>query len=182
MKRKTFDRRRWARVISGEQTVLPLPEGVIVNYRANQVTTPFFVQLAGRSVCILDSGYRWVHYAPAGARHALTVQLDASGQLQQFYVDVGEQSGVTEDGLPWMDDLYLDIVGTVDVTPQGRWSVAHTEVIDQKELDEALRLGLVTPPQHALAWAEIKSVQAALQTQTFAPLEVMRRYLQDPYT
>ena len=60
--------------------------------------------------------------------------------------------------------------------------MAHTEVIDQNELDEALRLGRVTPQQHALAWAEIKAVQAALQAQTFAPLEVMRRYLQDPYT
>ena len=182
MKRKVFDRRSWHRVVSGEQTSLALPGGLIVDYRAGEVTEPKWVSVAGQARCILDSGYRWVHYAPSGAKHALTVQLDAAGRVQQVYVDVGEASGVSVGGLPWMDDLYLDVVGLVEVQQGGRWQVTDSEVIDQNELDEALRAGQVTPGQHALAWAEARRVLAALQAQTFAPLKVVRRYLQDPYT
>ncbi|WP_161883690.1 DUF402 domain-containing protein [Deinococcus alpinitundrae] len=182
MKRKVFDRRIWSRAVSGEQTTLSLPGGLLVDYRAGEVTTPKWVTVAGQARCILASGYRWVHYAPSGATHALTVQLDAAGRIQQLYVDVGEASGVGVDGLPWMDDLYLDVVGLVEVQQDGHWRVTDTEVIDQEELDEALRAGQVTPGQHAFAWAEIRHVLAALHAQTFAPLEVVRRYLQDPYT
>ncbi|GAA4018157.1 DUF402 domain-containing protein [Deinococcus rubellus] len=182
MKRKVFDRRIWPRAISGEQTALNLPGGLIVDYRAGEVTAPKWVSVAGRALCILDSGYRWVHYAPSGATHALTVQLDASDRVQQLYVDVGEASGIGADGLPWMDDLYLDVVGLVDVQPDGRWQVTATEVIDQNELEEALQSGRVTPQQHAFAWAEADGVVSALHAQSFGPLEVMRRYLQDPYT
>jgi len=182
VKRKVFDRRSWSRVVSGEQTTLNLPGGLIVDYRAGEVTEPKWVTVAGQALCILDSGYRWVHYAPSGAKHALTVQLDAAGRVQQLYMDVGEASGVSESGLPWMEDLYLDVVALVEVQPDGRWQVTASEVIDQDELDAALSAEQVTPGQHAFAWAEIRRVLAALHAQNFAPLEVVRRYLQDPYT
>lgn len=182
MKRKRFDRRHWPRALSGDQTTLSLPGGLIVDYRAGQVTAPKRVSVAGRALCILDSGYRWVHYAPSREKHALTVQLDAAGRVQQLYVDVSEAVGVDPDGLPWIDDLYLDVVGLVDVQSDGRWQVTTTEVIDQDELEAALRSGRVTPEQHALAWAEARRVLAALHAQSFGPLAVVRRYLQDPYT
>ena len=58
----------------------------------------------------------------------------------------------------------------------------ETEVLDEDELDEALNENRITPQQHALAWAEARAVLAALDSQTFKPLDVLRRYLQDPYT
>ncbi len=182
MKRKHFDRRRWPRVLSGEQTALHLPTGVIVDYRAGEVVRPLRVVLGGQEVCLLDSGYRWVLYLPTAATHALTVQLDDVGRVQQFYLDVGEASGLDDEGLPWIDDLYLDIAGTLDLTPDGRWTVGHLEVLDEDELGAALRQGQLTPEQHALAWTETRQLFNALRAQTFEPLEVVRRYLQDPYT
>ena len=109
------------------------------------------------------------------------MQLDDKGQFQQLYVDVGETTGI-DDGLPWIDDLYLDVVGVVELAPDGRWEVMETEVLDEDELDEALNENRITPQQHALAWAEARAVLAALDSQTFKPLDVLRRYLQDPYT
>ncbi|WP_420597403.1 DUF402 domain-containing protein [Deinococcus sp.] len=182
MKRKRFDRRNWQRVVGGgDQTTLALPGGLIVDYRAVEVITPLEVPFAGRTLRILDSGYRWVSYVPFKARHALTVQLDALGHLQQLYVDVGETTGIDDDGLPWIDDLYLDVVGVATPSAES-WMVSETEVLDEDELDDALRLGRVTPPQYQIAWAEARAVLAALETQQFAPLDVVRRYLQDPYT
>ncbi|AWN23018.1 hypothetical protein DKM44_07070 [Deinococcus irradiatisoli] len=182
MKRKRFDRRAWPRVRSGEQSVVHLPGGVIVDYRAGEVLKPKRVTLAGRTLCLLDSGYRWVHYVPLAAPHALTVQLDDVGRVQQFYLDVGQTTGLDGEGLPWIDDLYLDIAGTLEVSPDGHWTVGHAEVLDEAELDAALAQGRVTPEQHALAWAETRRLLGALRAFPFGPLEVVRRYLQDPYT
>ncbi|WP_225429965.1 DUF402 domain-containing protein [Deinococcus detaillensis] len=183
LKRKVFDRRNWQRVVGGgEQTTLVVPSGVIVDYRAGEVHSPLVVPFENRTLRILDTGYRWVHYAPTAAKHALTLQLDEAGHIRQLYIDIGEASGVGAEGLPWIDDLYLDVVGMVEVQPGGEWHVTKTEVLDEDELDEALRLGHILPKQYTAAWSGAHAVLSGLKAHTFAPLDVLRRYLQDPYT
>lgn len=177
MPRKTFDKRHWPRA-TVQQSALHLPTGTLVDVLALQVAQPKWVTLGGKELCILDTGYRWVHYAPHAAQHALTVQLDADGVPVQFYVDVTEGSGLDDEGLPWLDDLYLDIVARV--TPD--WQVTATEIIDQDELEAALQTGIITRAQYDLAWAEARRVETALQAGTFSPVAVVRRYLEDPYT
>lgn len=178
MKRKTFDKRGWHRAASIGQSALQLPAGTLVDVLALEVTQPKTVVLGGQSLCILDTGYRWVHYAPHEAQHALTVQLDAGGVPVQFYVDVGAGSGVGAEGLPYMDDLYLDVVARV--SPD--WAVLNSEIIDEDELEAALKNGEVTQEQYALAWAEARRIEAALQAGAFKPVDVVRGYLSDPYT
>ncbi len=173
MKRKTFDKRHWQRAPLVEQRVVQLPAGTLVDVVARRVTQPKWVTLGGAELCILDVNYRWVYFAPTGAKHALTVQLNAAGVPVQLYIDVGAASGVDPEGLPYMDDLYLDVVART--TPD--WQVQRSEIIDQDELEVALVSGDVTPAQYRLAWAEANAIQAALHAGTFAPLDVVRGYL-----
>lgn len=184
MKHKRADYRNWHRVEpgTGEQTRLELPGGWLVDYRAGQVLKPLHVPVCGQQRTILDTGYRWVHYAPRDRQHALTVHLDPAGVPQQLYVDICAGSGVDADGWPYTDDLYLDVIALCEVQPGGRWHVTETEIIDIHELEDAVRGGEVTPAQADLAWAEARAVQAALLAQTFGPVEVVRGYLTDPYT
>ncbi|WP_245528310.1 DUF402 domain-containing protein [Deinococcus maricopensis] len=121
MKRKRFDHRQWRRVVSGTQTVLTLPQGVLVDYRAGEVTLPLDVPCCGRTLRVLDSGFRWVYLAPSDMPHTLTVQLDAAGRPVQFYVDVNEENGVDEDGIPYGLDLFLDVLGLPGGGRPGRW-------------------------------------------------------------
>lgn len=178
MKRKRFDKRDWPRVRRGVQSVLQLPQGVIVDYLALEVARPLTVPFQGRELTILDDGYRWVHFAPHGAHHALTLQLRPDGHPEQLYVDVTLGGGTDDDGLPWAWDLYLDVIGTLDE----RWQVQATEIIDLGDLNAAVQAGLVTAEQDAFALEEAARVQAALFAGTFTPLDVLRRYLEDPYT
>ena len=153
MKRKLFDLRVWHRTLdAGTQTVHRLPGGLLVDYRAGEVVKPLIVPFGGRTYCILNTDYRWVHYVPAGARHALTVQLDDSDQVQQLYVDIIQGSGTGKDGLPWIDDLYLDVAGVVEISPDGTWTVRETEVLDEDELYgfRLFRAGIGTAPIPAL--------------------------------
>ncbi|CAM4067068.1 DUF402 domain-containing protein [Deinococcus marmoris] len=187
MKRKTFDLRPWARVTQSTQTALAVPGYVIVDFTAQTVIRPLEVSRPGSTLrhLILDDGYRWIRCHPTGAGEgvmgaALTVQMNAAGQPVQFYVDIHGGEGVDEDGLPWHDDLYLDVVGDPDET--ARWTVAATEIIDADELEEAVEARLVTPGLAARTWDHARQIEAELRAGTYAPVGVLRRYVEDPYT
>ena len=184
MKHKRFDYRDWHRIRegSGEQTVLSLPGGILTDFQAADVIKPLRVACCGQQRLILANGYRWVNFAPTARHHALMVQLDERNVPQQLYVDIGLSSGLDPDGVAFIDDLYLDVLAICDVLPDGRWHVIDTEIIDVDELEDAVQGGKVTPAQADLAWAEARAVEAALRAQNFAPLEVVRGYLSDPYT
>ncbi|WP_272976512.1 DUF402 domain-containing protein [Deinococcus geothermalis] len=183
MKRKVFDLRAWPRVARHTQTVTAVPGYVIVDFTAHEVTRPLDVSFGDRTLRILDDGYRWVRVHPTGTGQgalgdALTVQLNAAGQPQQLYVDIHAGEGVGEGGFPWTDDLYLDVIADW----QAGWRAGETHVIDGEELAEAVRAGRVTPELAQAAWAHARQVEEALRAGTYAPLGVVRAYLEDPYT
>ena len=101
--------------------------------------------------------------------------------MREIVLDT-ETTGLDPDGIAFIEDLYLDVIALCDVQPDGRWHVTKTEIIDVDELEDALREGHVTPAQYDLAWTEARAVEAALRTQTFGPMDVVRGYLTDPYT
>ncbi|EYB68179.1 hypothetical protein DEIPH_ctg025orf0009 [Deinococcus phoenicis] len=187
MKRKVFDLRSWPRVARQTQTVTQVPGYVIVDFTAHEVTRPLDVRTpAGPElVRILDSGYRWVRAHPAGGGagipgSSVTVQLGAAGQPVQFYVDLHGGEGLHISGLPWHDDLYLDVIGHPD--PSHPWQVIATQIIDGEELAGAVEAGLVSPEQARQTWTHARQIEAQLRAGTYAPLHVLRAYLEDPYT
>lgn len=187
MKRKPFDLRPWPRVTHHTQTVTHIPGFVIVDFTAHEVIRPLDVRVPGQesTVRILDSGFRWVRAHPTGTGEgvmgdAMTVQLNAAGRPVQFYVDIHGGEGVGENGLPWTDDLYLDVIGHPGEADP--WQVDATGVIDGDELEEAVGTGLVSPEQAEATWAHAQRVEEQLRAGTYPPLDVLRRYLEDPYT
>lgn len=187
MKRKPFDLRPWPRVTRHTQSVTHVPGSVIVDFTAHEVIRPLDVRVPGEAgtVRILDHGFRWVRAHPTGTGEgmmgdAMTVQLNAAGRPVQFYVDIHGGEGVGEDGLPWTDDLYLDVIGHPGEAEP--WRVDATTIIDGNELEEAVTLGLVSPTLAEAAWTHARQVEARLRAGTYPPLAVLRQYLEDPYT
>jgi hypothetical protein len=68
--------------------------------------------------------------------------MDEKGQILVWYIDMIARQGEDADGMPWFDDLYLDLV----VYPDG-----EIFVDDRDELDEALRQKDITQEQYELA-------------------------------
>jgi uncharacterized protein len=79
---------------------------------------------------------------PDGARHAVTTKIDDGGRVIHWYVDVCRAHGLGADGVPWWDDLYLDVV----VRPTG-----EALLLDEDELELALAAGYVTRAEYDLA-------------------------------
>lgn len=109
---------------------------------------------------------------PTQGHAALLVILN--GETPVFaYAAVCAATGLGEDGLPWLDDLYLDVRATLNAD----WVPGVPEIIDADELEAALHSDEITPEQHALAWATAREVEHQLAHNTFPLLQAIQAFV-----
>lgn len=152
-------RRRFTAMNVAEETFT----GAVTLLSMDEVSPPSWMRFAAYHVCVADHGYSVVQHFPTGALHAITANLDAEDRIIHWYIDICKAHGVDDAGIPWYDDLYLDIV----VRPDGT-----RHILDADEFDEALAAGAITSEDWSLAWAETERLLAALAT---GPLPAMTR-------
>jgi predicted RNA-binding protein associated with RNAse of E/G family len=154
MKRKAADRVAWP-LTATRFAVARVDEPGFAGYatllQVDAVAEPLRIDTP--PVCLADAGYALLQHYPDGARHVLLTVFDATGQPVLWYFDVVAGHGLDERGVPWFDDLYLDLT----LLPSGR-----IDLLDADELDRALARGLVTPEQHAEAHAEAARLRHTL--------------------
>jgi predicted RNA-binding protein associated with RNAse of E/G family len=83
-----------------------------------------------------------MQHFPRGEHFVVTTMFDDKGQVVQWYIDICKIQGLTDQQVPWFDDLFLDIV----VLPTG-----EKLLLDEDELEEALDEGQITPRDSAMA-------------------------------
>jgi len=160
MKIKSADLLDWSRVLARSFVVKRIESqeyrGYVTLLRFDEVAEPLYkhAQAAEPRVCLVDRGYTWLRHFPDGAHYTLLTAFDESGELVEWYIDVVGRVGIDEHGIPWYEDLYLDIV----VSPTGETLLLYSD-----ELDEALRLGEVTQSEYSFAWREASTLLDALE-------------------
>jgi uncharacterized protein len=153
VKRKSAERVTWQRIAERQFSVLQIDSGefsgTVTLLQILSVHEPLWKPLGGQTICIADAGYGWMQHFPTHANHTVTTMFDASGQVVQWYIDICKAHGSDERGIPWYDDIYLDIM----LAPGGA-----PELLDADELDAALAAGSITQDDWALAWREARQV------------------------
>lgn len=161
LKRKFGDRSEWKRVIERKysQSYLDTNEfkGYITLLNTLKVNEPLLVRYGEENVCIVNDGYMWLQQFPMGRNHSVTTMFDNKGDIVQWYIDICLRNGV-ENGIPYMDDLFLDIV----LLPSG-------EVIekDADEIVDALTKGIIDKSLYDLAWNEMNNLKYLISTDSF---------------
>ena len=85
---------------------------------------------------IIDNGFKWLEIYPEHNKNiAVSVSTNNKGEILKWYFDIAKDSGLTEQGIPYIEDLYIDII----LTPDGK-----IRIIDKEELQQALEKGIVT--------------------------------------
>src|SRR5690606_35911417 len=107
---------------------------------------------------------------PELAGYILTSVYDSQDQIVQWYIDICKTHGITAAGVPWYDDLYLDIV----MLPSGQ-----LYLLDQEELEEALEQGMVSQEDYDLAWATARMVMEECKNGSFDLTLIAERHLHD---
>jgi predicted RNA-binding protein associated with RNAse of E/G family len=159
MKRKYANRPDWKRVTRREYKQIKVYDheyhGYISLLVIKEVVEPLYVTVGNMEhVCIADQGYMWLQYSPMTKHHSLTAMFDRNGQIIQWYFDIVKGYSVSEEGIPYFVDLFLDVV----VTPN-----RECFLLDEDELQEALNQRRINEEEFKTAKREaellIKSIQ-----------------------
>ncbi|CAM3661181.1 MULTISPECIES: DUF402 domain-containing protein [Saccharibacillus] len=146
MKRKFADRANWRRVTDRRFLCRYIDSrrftGYVTLYNMLKLKEPLMKTYGGLTFCVADKGYSWLQYFPKDAHFIVTTMFNEKREVVEWYIDICKSQGVTDQGVPWFDDLYLDIVVLGDGT---------VFLLDEDELDDALRRGVITEADYALA-------------------------------
>lgn len=95
-----------------------------------------------------NSGCKWLEFYPENSNIAMTVAYNHENKILNWYFDIINKIGIENDN-PYFEDLYLDIT----LTPQNKM-----ELLDEEELEEALKTNDVTKEQYDLAYKTAKEL------------------------
>jgi len=141
--------------------------GYVTHLSMDEVEKPLWLEFPDERICVVDKGFTWLQQFPLGTKHTVTTIFDTQGKIVEWYIDICKQHGVTEMGIPWYDDLYLDVT----TFPSG-----HIHVLDAEELDEALQQGVISSTDHELAWREAQRIMQEVQQGTFRLLQLGEKH------
>ncbi|OME82344.1 MULTISPECIES: DUF402 domain-containing protein [Paenibacillus] len=146
MKRKLADRLDWNRVLHRKFISKFVDEvdfkGHITLISIYQVKESLRRNINGQEICLVDDGYFWMQHFPSDSNYCVTTMFNEKKEVVQWYFDISKCVGVTEQGIPFWDDLYLDIV----VSPTGDFYIK-----DEDELEEALLKKYIKEDDYRLA-------------------------------
>lgn len=164
MKRKYGDGSSWKRLIEKNYIVKQVKAGMLGILDIKKVREPSYKEYKGKELCIADDGYTWMQYFISGKNFAITAMLDDQQKLVQYYIDVAKEYEIDERGLPYFDDLYLDVV----LLPNG-----EIYVLDEDELEDAYKSGDVTKEEYELAWYTTKWIIDAIKKSEFYWISIL---------
>ena len=95
----------------------------------------------GTKECILKSGYKLITLYPDDSKYAITAFYNEKKEIIEWYFDMVKEFG-EENGLPYMMDLYLDLV----ITKSG-----EVYILDEDELLDAVKTNDITKKDYELA-------------------------------
>jgi len=144
MKRKYADRATWTRVLKRRDKLTYVKNekfsGYISVIQVEKVKKPLIKNLDGEKVRIVDNGYTWVIFMPDNLMYSLTLMINDKNEIVQWYFDICKPYEISESGVPFFQDLYLDVV----VLPSGK-----VILLDQHELSHALKSGAISEKEYS---------------------------------
>ena len=102
---------------------------------------------------IIDNNYRLLEFYDYNSNIKLTAFYDDNSKIIEWYFDIAKEIG-KENGVPYHEDLYLDIV----VKPNGK-----IILLDEQELKEALEKLEITEQEYKMSYQEANSLILVLQ-------------------
>ncbi len=157
MKRSRLTYEEWKCIISKEVRGKIVHSDCFTGYVGlidiHEVSEPQIWKFNGEDIVVCDDGIKWVAILPQDDWYCITAMMDEKEEILLWYIDMIAAQGVDTDGIPYFDDLYLDLV----VYPDGTILVD-----DMDELEDALEKGDITQEQFELALETSQRLQNGL--------------------
>lgn len=168
LKKKYADKYVDKKVKKAEQKILSVKEndftGDVYFYNFLEVKDKIVIP-NGKS--ILDDNYKWLEFYDYNSKIKLTAIYDENNKIIEWYFDIARKIG-NENGIPYEDDLYLDVV----VTPSG-----EIILLDEDELKDALKRMEITNSEYENAYKEANHLKDRLRGKKDKLQEFTDKYL-----
>lgn len=171
MKRKYADYPGWERVLEKEyKNKYFNNEDFIGNVSLlTAVKVKKKLVVGDENIVILDDGFKWLEMYPENNKNiAISVCINTKNEFMEWYFDIAKDSSVTEKGVPYIDDLYLDVI----LSPKG-----EIKLIDEDELKEALDNKKITEEEFELAYKVANELIKKLDGKMDDIIAFTRKYL-----
>lgn len=146
MKRSSLSYDEWKCIleknVSGKRIHTDFFEGYIGLIEIEEVDEVQIWNFHGEDIVVCDKGLKWLSILPQNDFYCITAMMDERNNILLWYIDMIAEQETDLEGVPYFDDLYLDLV----IYPDGT-----VVVDDMDELEEALILGDITQEQFDLA-------------------------------
>jgi len=139
--------------LKGKQINSNFFNGYIGLLEIEEVSKKQIWKFNGEDITICDSGLKWLSILPQNDFYCITAMMNEDNEILLWYIDMIAAQGIDADGIPYFDDLYLDLV----VYPDGTIIVD-----DMDELEEALAAKDITQEQFKLAISTSNKLKAGL--------------------
>jgi len=97
---------------------------------AEKVKQKLTITKHNKELVLIDDNYKWLEIYPDNNKNiAVSVAMDNNDEILEWYFDIAKDTLLTEEGVPYIKDLYLDVI----LYPSG-----EIEILDEDELQEAL--------------------------------------------
>ncbi len=170
MKRSRLSYDEWKCIVSkdilGKTVNSELLNGYLGLLEIKEVSKAQIWKFNGEDITVCDKGRKWLSILPCNDWYCITAMMDEDGKILLWYIDMIAAQGVDADGMPYFDDLYLDLI----VYPDGTIIVD-----DMDELQDALAKGDITKEQFNLALETSKRLQQGLLSNVSSLIEYTRK-------
>ena len=157
MKRSRLSYDEWKCILSkelcGSRVTSKLITGYIGLIEVREVSEVQTWKFRGEDIVVCDKGIKWLSILPENDWYCITAMMNEKEEILLWYIDMIAAQGIDADGVPYFDDLYLDLV----VYPDGTIIVD-----DMDELETALETKDITQEQFHLAISTSDKLKAGL--------------------
>lgn len=70
----------------------------------------------GQKLTVCDKGINWLSILPQNDHYCITAMMNEKNELLLWYIDMIMGQGIDIDGIPYFEDLYLDLIVYPDGT------------------------------------------------------------------
>jgi len=131
-----------------------------------KVSKPYFLD---KGLCIQDTHYKWLKFYDYDSKIQLTAVYNENSKIVEWYFDIARSIG-EENGIPYEDDFYLDVV----LTPNGK-----VILLDEDEFEEAFKRNEMTKQEYEEGYKIAYELMKRLEGNVEKVLKFLDKYLKE---
>ncbi len=165
MRRKVDVRKKYTREAKEmEITIVKLEnlDAYLTLKEIKEVTSPYSMYINGELVKKIDKNYTLLEYTPLNENYNVRAHIDDQLNILEYYFDITD-GNMIEEGIPYYDDLYLDVVFYQECATK---SSTYINLEDRNDLSNALKNGEIDQKKYDFAFEIADKLMKELKNKT----------------